>query len=392
MSGPLAGFKIVDVCTFITGPYATMILGDQGADVTKVEPMGTGDRFRYGGNYSGGMAAHFVNGNRSKRSIALDLKQPEGLEIVEELVRGADVFIQNFRPGTAERMGLGEARLRELRPDLIYASISGFGEKGPFAESRVYDPLIQAMGGVMGLQGRGGPPEPMRTILPDKLTSVTAAQAVTAALLSRERTGKGQHVRLSMLAAIVAWMWPDAGLLTWPDGGDADASPISSILQLCYETRDGHIAVLVVSDDEWEGLCRGFGCLDWLEDERFRSVDGRLANSEVLDEMMSIELKRETTDTWVERLQGEQVPAAPVLTMEQMVDHPQVRASEILVETQHPHAGRMRQARNAARFDGTPAVSERHAPKLGEHTDEILAELGRSAEKIAELRAAGTVQ
>ena len=184
----------------------------------------------------------------------------------------------------------------------------------------------------------------------------------------------------------------DGAAASSDDGGDADASPISSIPQLCYETRDGHIAVLVVSDDEWEGLCRGFGCLDWLEDERFRSVDGRIANSEVLDEMMSIELKRETTDTWVERLQGEQVPAAPVLTMEQMVDHPQVRASEILVETQHPHAGRMRQARNAARFGGTSAVSERHAPKLGEHTDEILAELGRSAEKIAELRAAGTVQ
>ena len=208
MAGALDGYRIVDVTQVISGPLATRILADQGADVIKVEPPG-GDILRLMGG-KGGLAPTFTTTNRSKRAVVLDLKKPQGLATLKRLVATADVFVQNNRPGAAERMGIGEDALRAVSPRLIYVSISGFGETGPYRHKRVYDPLIQGMSSLAEIQGGpGGRPGLVRVIVPDKVTALTAAQSITAALLSRERTGEGQHVRLSMLDAVIAFVWPE---------------------------------------------------------------------------------------------------------------------------------------------------------------------------------------
>jgi crotonobetainyl-CoA:carnitine CoA-transferase CaiB-like acyl-CoA transferase len=378
MPGPLAGYRVVDLSTMISGPMATMLLGDQGADVIKVEAPGSGDLVRRLGRARDGISATFATTNRNKRSIVLDLKDGAGREAFDALVATADVFVQNFRPGVAERMGIGEARLRALRPDLVYVSICGFGETGPYASKRVYDPLIQALSGLATIQGdRGvGRPRMVRLIVPDKVTALTAAQAITAALLARERTGEGQHVRLSMIDAMVALAWPEgmAGL-TFVDG--EKEIPRNALAQdLVYETADGWMTAGAVSDSEWQGLARALEHPEWLEDERFVTPAGRVAYAkERLDQTAAV-LRTRTTADWLERLDAEQVPCAPILPLSEVVQHPQIRANELLVESEHPVAGRIRQPRPAARFDRTPAGIERPAPTLGEHTREILRELG----------------
>src|SRR5438105_12120847 len=209
MPGPLHGFRIVDLTSNVSGPLATMILADQGAEVIKVEAP-DGDSTRSGANRRGGFSAGFLNNNRNKRSIVLDLKNPQALEALKRLAVGADAFVQNYRPGVADRLGVGEAAIRAVAPNIVYVSISGFGEKGPYAQAPAYDPVIQGFSGLATVQAGSDKARPrlLRTILPDKLTAITASQAITAALLARERTGEGQHVRLSMLEAVVAFLWP----------------------------------------------------------------------------------------------------------------------------------------------------------------------------------------
>src|SRR5713101_2664154 len=208
MPGPLNGFRIVDVTQMVSGPMATMMLADQGADVIKVEPPGIGDLTRALAGRHRGMSPVFAIVNRNKRSIVIDLKTARGLELLKQLVATADIFIQNFRPGAADRMGLGEEALRAVKPNLIYVSISGFGERGPYVHKRTYDPVIQALSGLASIQADpDGRPRMMRVIVPDKVTALTAAQAMTAALLARERNGAGQHVRLAMLDAVIAFIW-----------------------------------------------------------------------------------------------------------------------------------------------------------------------------------------
>ena len=209
MPGPLHGFRIIDLTSNISGPLATMILADQGADVIKVEPPQGGDHTRASANRRGGFSASFRNNNRYKRSVALDLKQPAARDAVLKLAATADVFIQNFRPGVIERMGLGEAAVRAVAPSIVYVSISGFGERGPFAAKPAYDPVVQALSSLATVQAGSDNERPrlVRTILPDKLTAITASQAITAALLARARTGEGQHIRLSMLDAMLQFLW-----------------------------------------------------------------------------------------------------------------------------------------------------------------------------------------
>jgi crotonobetainyl-CoA:carnitine CoA-transferase CaiB-like acyl-CoA transferase len=368
-----------------------MILGDQGADVIKVESPGTGDLLRYFGTTRGGLAAFFTTSNRNKRSIVLNLKEPRGVEIVHRLVEGADVFVQNFRPGAAERMGVGEAVLRELRPDLVYVSISGFGETGPYAHQRVYDPIIQALSGLASTQGdpETGRPSMVRTIVPDKLTSVTAAQAISSALFARERTGKGQHVRLAMLDSLIAWLWPD-GLMnhTYIGDGVTVTPPVSS-LNMVFETTDGYVTAAAMSDMEWQGLCRAIDREDLLSDPRFGSVADRTRNLEALVGAADEALKSKTSEEILARLDAEDVPSAKILSRDEMVESAQVIANELLVEHEHPHAGLMREPRPAARFDVTPSSIRRPAPALGEHTEEVLDEIGVT--DIGSLRAAGVI-
>ena len=375
MSGPLSPYRIVDLTSMVSGPYATQLLCDQGADVIKIETPG-GDLMRHAGPARGGMSAAFLNNNRGKRSVVLDLKQEPNMAILERLIETADVFVQNFRPGAAERMGLGEERVRALKPDIVYVSISGFGESGPYVHKRVYDPVIQALAGVMDAQGGREEPRFMKTILPDKLTAVTAAQAITAALLARERTGEGDHVRLAMLDATVAWMWPD-GFLNHTLLGDGVSGPLPlDVYDRAFETTDGHMVAFVASDDEWRGFARAVGRPELITDERFKDVPSRVAHFGEVFDVMREALRSGTTDEWMAKLDAEQVPAAPVNQLPDVFEDPQIVRNGALRRIDHPKGGPAWEARPAARFDTHALEAGAPAPMLGQHTEEVLAELG----------------
>jgi len=388
MAGPLHGYRVIDLTSNVSGPLATMILGDQGADVIKVEAPDGGDATRAGGNRRAGFTGSFLNNNRNKRSIILDLKTQGGLQAVMRLVAGADVFVQNFRPGVADRLGVGEEAVRAVSPRIVYVSISGFGEKGPYAAKPAYDPVIQGFSGLATVQAGSDEARPrlLRTILPDKLTAITASQAITAALLARERTGEGQHVRLSMLEAVLAFMWSsDMGSQTFVADEPARQEAASAI-DLIYETADGYITAAALTDRQWAGLARAVERPEWLEDERFRTSALRQKNIDARLQLTQETLTTRSTADWLERLTAAGVPCAPVLTRNEVIRHPQVQQMEIVIETEHPAAGRLRQSRAAARFSRTPAAIRRGAPALGEHTEEILADLGYSTADIAQLR------
>ena len=372
----------------ISGPVATMMLADQGAEVIKVEPP-AGDIVRRMGHDIGGVTSSFASSNRGKKSVMFDLKTDLGRGLLDRLVESADVFIQNFRPGTVERMGLGEDVIRARRPDIVYVSISGFGERGPYRHKRVYDPVIQALSGLADIQTdrETGRPMMIRTIIPDKVTALTAAQAITAALLHRERTGEGQHVRLAMLDAMVAFLWPE-GLVNLTVVDRELPEPRSRLApDLIYRTSDGYITVGAVSDSEWQGLCAALDRPEWLESELYRTPHDRTVNVvKRLAETQKVLLQR-TTAEWLERLDEHQVPCAPVLNQRELVDHPQVVANELVELRKHPEMGPYRQARPAARFEASPSGIAGHAPRLGEHTREVLADLGLDAARIDTLYA-----
>jgi crotonobetainyl-CoA:carnitine CoA-transferase CaiB-like acyl-CoA transferase len=391
--GPLRGIRVVDVTTMISGPVATRILGDQGADVIKVEAPGLGDLVRAMGASRDGMSASFATVNRNKRSLVLDLKSDVGRDLLLKLVATADVFVQNFRPGAVERMGIGEAELRAVRPDLVYVSISGFGESGPYAHKRVYDPVIQALSGLAAVQADRETERPrmMRLIVPDKLTALTASQAITAALFERERSGEGQHLRLSMLDATVAFLWPEGmASHTWI-GRERKGDRARFAQDLVFETKDGYITAGAVSDVEWRGLCRAVGHPEWLEDERFATAAGRVIHAGERLTMLAEVLREGSSADWLARLDAHDVPSAPVVDRDQLLVHPQIVENAIVVEEEHPVGGAMRQPRPAERFERTPSELRRPAPMLGEHTDELLTELGIDADALAQLRRDGVL-
>ncbi|MEA2737793.1 MAG: hypothetical protein QOH05_1100 [Acetobacteraceae bacterium] len=391
MPGPLEGYRIVDLTSMISGPLATMILADQGADVIKVENPDGGDHTRAANNRRNGFSASFRNNNRNKRAVALELKRPAALDAMLRLLGTADVFVQNFRPGVAERMGLGEDAVRAVAPSIVYVSISGFGETGPYAQKPVYDPLIQAVSGLATIQAGSDTERPrlVRTIVPDKLTAYNAAQAITAALLSRERTGKGQHIRLSMLDAVIAFLWAsDMGSQTFV-GQDIPQQEAASFIDLIYETATSPISAAVQTNREWLALTRALDKPEWLEDPRFKTPALRQRHINERLVMTQEALLTRPAEAWLDRLTREGVPCAPVLTRTAMLSDPQVVANGIVVETEHEEAGWLRQARPAARFSGTPATIRHGGPGLGEQTAEVLSELGYSADDIEALRRLG---
>ena len=387
MPGPLHGYRVVDLTSNVAGPLATMILGDQGADVIKVEAPAAGDATRAGGNRRAGFTASFLNNNRNKRSIVLDLKTPGGREALMRLAAGADVFVQNFRPGVADRLGVGEGAVRAASPRIVYVSISGFGEKGPYAAKPAYDPVIQGFSGLATVQAGSDEARPrlLRTILPDKLTAITASQAITAALLARKRTGEGQHVQLSMLEAVMAFLWSsDMGGQTFV-GDEPERQEAAPAFDLIYETADGYMTVAALTDRQWAGLARVVERPEWVEDERFRTSALRQKNIDARLRLTQEALLARPAAEWLERLTEAGIPCGPVLTRNQVIRHPHVSAMGIVVETEHPAAGRLRQTRPAARFSATPPEMRRGAPGFGEHTEEILSEIGYSAAEIAAL-------
>ena len=389
MPGPLAGVRVLDLISVVSGPLATMFFADQGADVTKIEPLG-GDitrRSRQSISASGEFSALFVSSNRGKRSLALDLKRPEAAKIMRKLIAGFDVLVQNFRPGTMERLGFGEPALRELNPRLIYVSISGVGESGPYAKKRVYDPIIQGLSGFADLQAepKTRRPQMIRTIVADKTTAIFAAQAVAAALFARERTGEGQHIRLAMLDTMIAYLWPEAMTQYTVVGREATTADPTARPDLIFETADGYITVGTISDSEWQGFCAASGRSGLAEDPRFNTPGGRSVNATERILLMAEIIKERPTVEWLERLDANDVPSAPVLRRNEVIANEQVLARELIVELDHPDIGPVRQPKPAARFDRTPAQIQGPAPRIGEHTAAILAEIGLEAAEIERL-------
>ena len=393
MTRPLAGIRIVDLTTMISGPFATMLLGDQGADVIKIERVDGGDQMRRFGRRSGTLTAPFVNNNRSKRSVAVDLKRPEGIEVVKRLLSGADVFVQNFRPGVVARLGLGEEVARGLNPRLVYVSISGFGDKGPLAHKPAYDPIFQAASGLASVQGASDTARPrmVRAMLPDKIAALNAAQAISTALYARDKTGQGQHIKLSMLDAVLSFLWSgEMDGHTFLDNqveGPEEFSPFD----LIFETRDGYICVATVTSAQWVGFANATGNSQWLQDPRFATSEAREAyRTERLDLMQEV-LRTRPTGEWIDRLEEADVPCSRIHTRREVVHHPHLAASESLVEYRHPDAGDVRQARDPARFDRTPTSFTSMPPMLGQHTGEVLSESGYSEREIAALRSAKVI-
>lgn len=381
--GPLAGVRVVDFTAMVSGPLAAAILADQGAEVIKVEPP-TGDETRRIGRRRNGLTAGFFACNRGKRSLCIDLKRPEAAGPVRKLIQSADVLLQNFRPGAMQRLGLGAEAMRALAPKLIYVSISGFGERGPYAHQRVYDPVIQALSGATDIQAdrETNRPRMFRIIIADKVTALTAAQAVSAALFARERSGRGQHVRLSMLDAAVAFFWPEgmSGLVFV--GDEADAAKQSGSMDLIYETRNGHITAGAVSDQEWRGLCRALRKPEWIEDPRFATTTARFRNLEERKRLTAAELRHWERDEILSRLDAEQVPSAPLLTRMELLQHEQIAVNDTIGIYEFDGHGKIRLARPPARFDGTPSGIESAAPRLGEHSVQVLQGLGYSAAEV----------
>ena len=383
MPGPLAGIRVLDLTTVVSGPVCTALLADQGADVIKIEPPGGDITRRTGG--PGEFTAMFVACNRGKRSLALDLKQAPARDVVRRLASTADVLVQNFRPGAMDRLGLGENQLRMLCPRLIYVSISGVGETGPYAHKRVYDPVIQSLSGLADIQADGetGRPRMVRTIVADKTTAAFAAQAICAALFARERSGEGQHIRLSMLDTMVTFLWPEA-MSAYAIIGREGTGPASRP-DLIFQTLDGFVTVGSISDSEWRGLCGVLGRPEWVEDPRFRTPAARSANAAERLTLVGEVLKTGTSRDWLERLDAADVPCAPVLRRNAVIDDPQVLHNHLIEIIEQPALGPIRQSRPAARFDRTPARIAGPAPRIGEHTAAILAELGLSTGEIAAL-------
>ncbi len=390
MSGPLSGYKVLDMSRVLAGPAATVLLADQGADVIKVEPL-RGDVVRAMGG--GGVTTGYLTSNRGKRSIALDLKSEAGISIVKRLAKDADVFVQNFRPGAIDGMGLGEPVIRSLNPNIIYVSMSGFGEKGPYAHKRVYDPVIQALSGLADLQATDSQDRPrmVRTVIPDKTTGITTAQAITAALLSRERTGIGQHVKVAMLDVMVAYLWQE-GLAGLTMVGEEDRVKRGQRSKdLIYETSDGYITAGAVSDAEWLGMCKALDREEWLSDERFATARDRGINVKLRLEMTAEVLRTNTSEYWLARLDEFEVPSAPVLSRPEVIEQEQIKVNETVTEYDHPGLGRVRQPRPAAIFEATPVNTEQLAAKLGEHGEEILGQAGFSPEEVLQYKKDGVL-
>jgi len=388
----LEGIKVLDLTSMVSGPVAAMMLADQGAEVIKVEPT-TGEQMRHIGPTVNKVTAAFFSCNRGKRSIAVDLKSDDGKKILFDLVKSADVLLQNFRPGAMDRMGFGEPVMRELNKKLIYVSINGFGEEGPYAHKRVYDPVIQALSCATDIQAdrATGRPQMFRIIIADKVTAITAAQAISTALYAREKTGEGQHIRLSMLDAMLSLFWPEAMAgLTYADQ-EFDVRKYQGAMDLIYETQDRFITAGAISDKEWQGMCRALNREDLIEHPNFKTAQGRFTHNSERKEITAEEIKKWSSEEILARFDQEGVPCAPIIDRSELLAHEQVVANGSVDRLYFDEFGEVRQARHPARFDKTPARVSRPAPRLGEHGREILEALGYDNEAIESLISAGTV-
>ncbi len=393
-TGPLAGVKVLDLSIALTGPYATALLADQGAEVVKVERPGIGDIARWVGVAVNNMSAFYLACNRGKRCIAVDLGTDEGREIVLRLAAEADVVVQNFRPGVIDRLGLGYDTVAAANPDVVYCSISGYGPEGPYRDRSAYDTSIQAYAGFAANQAdpNGGPPTFLRQNGADKVSALYACQAITAALFARAMGRGGQHLELGMADACVSFLWVESAgneVLLESDGSlpssfNAGFQPMRFL--------DGWGIVVPTTDADFAGMCRALDVPGY-DDPRVATVAERRQHRDVLEPIMDMcyaMAANLTQEEAIARFERERVAFAMVLSAAEIVDDPHARAIGMFVELDHPVVGRARLPRHPTQFRGTPAELGGFTPALGEHTDEVLAELGL-ADRIGELRAAGVV-
>ncbi|MGZ0184634.1 MAG: CaiB/BaiF CoA transferase family protein [Acidimicrobiales bacterium] len=394
MSGPLDGIRIVDLSVALTGPLAAGMLVDQGADCVKVEQAPTGDVVRWLGSTVAGISAMFQAANRGKRSIVLDLRQADGLAILRDLVADADVLVQNFRPGVAERLGVAYDDIQSIRPDIVYADLTGFGPSGPYSHRRVYDTVIQAQSGLAASQTGLNDDQPkfLKQLVCDKVTAYTACQAITAALFARSRGAGGQHLELSMLDACIAFLFVDGAEHEVILDGDHSGPQSVAANNTPLAFDGGFAAVTVPTDKEFHGLARAMGVDS--SDPDLATVRDRTANREKAMAVHRAVRENATKLTVSEAealLDANQVPFGIVRAVNEIQGDPQVIANGVFSEFDHPAAGRVRHHRPPTRFHGTPTeLREPAAPTLGQHSDEILTETGRG-DRIDELRAAGVV-
>lgn len=377
--GPLAGYRILELGANISVPWATMLLGDQGADVIKLEVAG-GDQTRVAGNARKdveGMATLYLNSNRNKRSVVLDLKSEAGRQAAQKIAAQCDVIVQNFRPGVTDRLGIGYEQIKAIRPDTIYVSVDGLGSEGRGATRRVYDIVVQGLAGFAKMQApRGGEPVMVNTTITDKIAAMTVWQAVTAALLVRERTGMGQHVQVSMLDAAISFLWPDVMADASLSGDNIRTGAFPSSVRYIFPTADGHIIVGMFAQPEWKGLCLAIDRPELVEDPRFLTLKERLINVEEMNEALASAFESRPTQEWVERLEAQDAVFAPVNGPADIPNDPYVIALGTVEEHVHPTVGTYRQAVHPAKFEKTPASIRRHAPVLGGDTAEVLAQFG----------------
>src|SRR5450631_2227938 len=380
MPGPLNGVRVLDLTGVVSGPFATMFLADQGADVLKIEPIGGASVRRSGATIdkSSEFSALFISSNRGKRSLSIDIKSDAGREVLGKLVAGTDVLVQNFRPGAMERLGLGPQELRARDPRLIYVSISGVGDTGPYAKKRVYDPIIQGLSGFADIQSQAitNRPQMIRTIVADKTTSIFTAQAVSAALYAREKTGQGDHIQVAMLDVMLSYLWPEGMAQYTVVGAEPAATGPNERPDLVFKTTDGYITAGTLSDSEWQGFCRASGDPELANDARFATQKGRNVNATARILKMGEYIAQRSTAEWLERLDAADVPCAPILRRGEIVGNEQVIARGLITEFDQPMVGRVRQPKPAARFSVNEAVIGGPAPRVGEHSRDVLRDLG----------------
>ncbi len=394
MPGALAGLSVLDFTSQLSGPYCSMILADLGADVVKVERPGQGDESRAMGPHVAGESAPFMTFNRNKRSITIDLKTADGGAIARRLATRADVVLENWRPGTAARLGLGWDDVHALNARAIYCSISGFGQTGPYAQRGGFDRIAQGMSGMMSINGtEEGPPLPVPIPVSDIGTGMFAAIGILAALRVREQTGIGQRVDTSLLETPIAWAVYEASSFFATNEvprrlgpGHRTAAPYQA-----FRTADGWINLGGGSPTFWPIICRVLGVPALVEDTRFATPPLRVKNRAALAELLEARFTTAGTAAWLERLEAAGVPAGPILDYGQVFADPHVRHREMAVEVEHPRAGRSRVLGIPVKLSSTPGSIRRPAPTLGQHTDEVLKELGYDAAAVANLKARNIV-
>ena len=391
MALPLRHLRVLDLTQVMAGPFCCQLLGDMGADVVKVEPPGVGDQARRGMGFKmkGEDTAAFLAVNRNKRSVALDLKDDRARSAFYRLVETADVLVENFRPGVSARLGIDYEQLKDVNPRLIYASISGFGQTGPYAKRPGFDLIAQGMSGVMSVTGEpGGAPVKSGIPISDLSAGLFCAFAVLSAQIAREETGRGQYIDTSLFeGALALSIWETAEL--WATGRAPQPFGSAHRLTAPYQalrTRDGYLTVGGNNQRLWSRLCAVIGREDLVEDGRFATNPDRMANIEALEAELESALGDRDTGEWVELMLQEGVPAGPINDYRQVFEDPHTIAREMVVEMQHPVEGTIRGLGVPFKLSETPAEIRRAAPLLGEHTDEVLREVGLTPDEIAALQ------